>query len=313
MGVALESHEPASEARRLKHGALLYGEPTVYAERVVPFLQEGLDDGESVLAVAPRDRLATLRDGLGSDAERVTFIDSNSFYTRPVRVLSAYTQTVRREIRSTRRVRAIAEIPFGPTSLEWDEWTSYEAIINRALAPLPLWVVCAYNEGEMPQQLIDAMWRTHPEVGTDDWAVSPHFEAPEDVVRANAVEPRPLPELRSSSPGADPASFRERLAEELAAQDVPPLRAIDMILAANEVAENAWVHGGGPEELRVGRVDGRFVCEIVDRGEGFDDPFAGFIPPDLEGKPAGLYVARQLTWKLEHFDSDRGHTVRLWL
>jgi anti-sigma regulatory factor (Ser/Thr protein kinase) len=93
---------------------------------------------------------------------------------------------------------------------------------------------------------------------------------------------------------------------------VPEGKLLDMLLAAGEIAANAVEHGGGIEEVRVGRAAGRFVCEIVDRGNGFDDPAAGYIAPRA-GVGTGLWVARKLTWRLEFFTSPRGFTARLWL
>jgi anti-sigma regulatory factor (Ser/Thr protein kinase) len=87
---------------------------------------------------------------------------------------------------------------------------------------------------------------------------------------------------------------------------------LDMLLAATEIATNALEHGGGVEEVRVGRVEGRFVCEIVDRGSGFDDPGAGYLAP-RKGLGTGLWVARQLTWRIDFFKSPRGFTARIWL
>jgi anti-sigma regulatory factor (Ser/Thr protein kinase) len=85
-----------------------------------------------------------------------------------------------------------------------------------------------------------------------------------------------------------------------------------MLVAGTEVAANAVRHGAGIEEVRVGRSEGRFVCEIVDRGSGFDDPVAGYLAP-REGIGTGLWVARQLAWRVEAFHSPRGFTVRIWL
>jgi anti-sigma regulatory factor (Ser/Thr protein kinase) len=64
--------------------------------------------------------------------------------------------------------------------------------------------------------------------------------------------------------------------------------------------------------VRVGRAEGRFVCEIVDRGAGFDDPTAGYLAP-REGVGRGLWVARQLTWDIEFIHSSKGFTARIWL
>jgi anti-sigma regulatory factor (Ser/Thr protein kinase) len=102
------------------------------------------------------------------------------------------------------------------------------------------------------------------------------------------------------------------LAAELWAANVSEAKVLDMLVAATEVYENAEEHGGGVEEVRVGRASGRFVCEVVDRGVGFDDPGAGYLAPQ-EGVGTGLWVARQLTWAIEFFRSPRGFSCRIWL
>lgn len=112
--------------------------------------------------------------------------------------------------------------------------------------------------------------------------------------------------------GKDLEAFRERLAGALMAEEVRESKAVEMLVAGSEVAANAVRHGGGIEELRVGRADGRFVCEVVDRGSGFDDPLAGYLTP-REGVGSGLWVARQLAWRVEHFHTPRGFTTRIWL
>jgi anti-sigma regulatory factor (Ser/Thr protein kinase) len=88
-------------------------------------------------------------------------------------------------------------------------------------------------------------------------------------------------------------------------------KSVDLMLAATELANNAMQHGGGIQTVRVGHAQGRFVCEIVDRGDGFDDPTAGYLAP-REGIGAGLWVARQLTWRIEFFRSPAGFTARMW-
>jgi anti-sigma regulatory factor (Ser/Thr protein kinase) len=201
---------------------------------------------------------------------------------------------------------------FGPTRVDWDEWTRYEAITNLAYAHLPVWVVCAYNANKLPDELIDSVLRTHPEVLSDGFQTSDDFEDPRDLVRRLTPEPELFPDLRSFSPGADLELFRERLARELVGQKVPEAKALDMLVAATEVAANAVRHGAGIDQVRVGRAHGRFVCEVVDRGNGFDDPIAGYRAPRRE-TGTGLWVARQLTWLVESFHSSQGFTVRLWL
>jgi anti-sigma regulatory factor (Ser/Thr protein kinase) len=206
----------------------------------------------------------------------------------------------------------VADFQGGPWARDWPEWTSYEAITNLAYSHLPVWVVCTYDANEVPDPVLDGVWRTHPEVLSDTWQASDDFEDPRALVRRLTPEPEPLPELRSFSVGDQLEAFRERLARELVAEQLPEATALRMLVAGTEVAANAVRHGGGIEEVRVGSVDGRFVCEVIDRGSGFDDPVAGYLAP-REGTGTGLWVARQLTWRVECFESPRGFTVRVWL
>jgi anti-sigma regulatory factor (Ser/Thr protein kinase) len=87
---------------------------------------------------------------------------------------------------------------------------------------------------------------------------------------------------------------------------------LEMLLAAIEIATNALQHGAGIKDIRVGQAHGRLVCEITDRGPGFDDPAAGYLAPRAD-VGSGLWIARQLTWDFEFFHSPSGFTARIWL
>ena len=252
-----------------------------------------------------------MRRALGPDADRVAFVDVSRTYTRPARTLATYYGTFRRLLKDRPSVRAVAEVQLGPIE-DWHEWQSYEAVTNLSYAHLPVWLVCTYARNRLPDAVLDGVLSTHPEVLTDRWAQSDHFEDPREVVRRLTPAPKPLPGLRSWSVGPDLERFREQLAHDLLAEKVPHAKVLEMLVAGTEVAANAVRHGAGIEEVRVGRVDGRFVCEVIDRGSGFDDPVAGYLAP-RPGTGTGLWVARQLTWRVESFHSPRGFTVRMWM
>jgi anti-sigma regulatory factor (Ser/Thr protein kinase) len=296
----------------LRHNAFVYASDDEYVARSVAFLKEGLEAGEGCIVGNSRDGLAMMRDALGPDADQVAFVDLSRTYTRPARAVAAYHGIFLDQLRTTPSVRAVAEFQLGPTLEDWDRWQGYEAITNLAYAQLPVWVVCTYNANGLPDPVLDGVWSTHAEVLTDEWGESDRFEDPREMLRKLTPAPEPLPELRSFSSGPDLEVFRERLARELVAESVPEAKALDMLVAGTEVAANAVRHGAGIEEVRVGRAEGRFVCEVVDRGAGFDDPMAGYIAPQ-QGTGTGLWVARQLAWRVEAFDSPRGFTVRIWL
>jgi anti-sigma regulatory factor (Ser/Thr protein kinase) len=302
----------SSENTALRHGAFVYDADDEYVARSVPFIKEGLEAGEGCIVGHSRSGIAMMRDALGPDADQVTFVDLASTYTRPARAVAAYYGIFLDQLRKAPTVRAIAEFQLGPTRDDWDEWIGYEAVTNLAYSHLPVWVVCSYNANGLPDPVLDGVWSTHPEVLTDGLVENDHFEDPRELVRKLTPAPEPLPELRSYSPGDDLELFREQLARELVEESVPETKALDMLVAGTEIAANAVSHGAGIEEVRVGRAEGRFVCEVVDRGSGFDDPAAGYLAP-REGIGTGLWVARQLAWRLEFFHSTRGFTVRIWL
>jgi anti-sigma regulatory factor (Ser/Thr protein kinase) len=183
---------------------------------------------------------------------------------------------------------------------------------NLAYSHLPVWVVCTYDANGLPDPVLDSVGQTHAELLADDWGQSGTYRDPRELVRSLTPRPVPLVGLRSLPAGDDLEMFREQLARALGAEGVPDARALDMLVAGTEVAVNAVTHGGGIDAVRVGHVDGRFVCEIVDRGRGFDDPMAGYLAPRA-GIGAGLWVARQLTWRIEFFESPPGFTTRIWL
>jgi anti-sigma regulatory factor (Ser/Thr protein kinase) len=294
-----------------RHNAFVYQSQDEYVARSIAFLKEGLEAGEGVLFGDTRDGLAVMREALGPDAEHVAFFDVGSIYTRPARTVAAYYGAFRGQLRTAPSVRAVADVQLGPTPADWQEWTGYEAITNVAYSHLPVWIVCAYNANGLPDPVLDAVWRTHPEVVTDERRESDRFEDPRELVRNLAPQLRPLPELRSFSVGEDLEVFRERLAHEAAAEKVSDAKVLEILVAGTEIASNALRHGGGIEEIRAGRDEGRFVCEVVDRGSGFDEPLAGYLVP-REGVGTGLWVARQLAWRLEFFHSPQGFTARLW-
>ena len=297
--------------QRLRHHAFIYESDDGYVARSVAFLKEGLESGDACLVGNTRDGNSIMRDALGEDADRVMFYDVGSLYTRPARSLATYNRTLLEQLRAAESVRVVASGQFGPTPFEWNEWATYEALTNLAYADLPVWIVCAYDANRTPEPALDAVLRTHPEVLSGDWRASELYEDPREIVRRLTPEPQPLSGLRSWSTGDDLERFREEIARELVAECVQDRAALRILVASTEIAANALIHGRGIEEVRSGSVDGRFVCEVVDRGSGFDDPAAGYIAP-RRGSASGLWVARQLSWRLDVFSSARGFTVRLW-
>jgi anti-sigma regulatory factor (Ser/Thr protein kinase) len=233
-------------------------------------------------------------------------------YTTPAHAVAQYYGTFLTLLRDAPSVRAVAEGQFGFTAADVREWTTYESITNVAYSHLPVWVVCTYDARRVPDALLEAMWETHSDVLADEWRTSDQFEDPRELVSRLTPAAESLPGLRSLRDVRDVESFRESLAREIGRENLPADVAMNVLVAGTELAANAVGYGGGIDQVRVGQVDARFVCEVVDRGSGFDDPLAGYRAP-REGVGAGLWVARQLSWRLEAFRSPAGFSVRIWV
>jgi anti-sigma regulatory factor (Ser/Thr protein kinase) len=296
----------------LRHNALIYESKDAYLAHAVPFLRAGVEAGEGAIVAHAKPGLAMMREALGPEAAHVTFVDVSGAYTQPAQTLAAYHKVYVEQLLKTSTLRAVADVQFGPDPKEWDLWTGYEAVFNRSFGHLPAWVLCSYDANGTPDAVIEGVWHTHPQVVADDgWTSSDLYEDPDHVLRRVTPAPRQLTDLRPIPFGSGAEGLREQLARELAAERVSEAQALDLLLAATELANNAMRHGGGIRMVRVGNAQGRFVCEIVDCGDGFDDPAAGYLAP-REGIGAGLWVARQLTWRLEFFHSPVGFTTRIW-
>jgi anti-sigma regulatory factor (Ser/Thr protein kinase) len=301
----------SSDNTALRHNALVYESQDEYLARAVPFIKAGIEAGEGAVVAHTKPGLAMMREALGPEAAHVTFVDISGAYTRPALTLAAYHKVYVEELRKTRTLRAVADVQFGPDPNEWELWTGYEAIFNRSFGHLPAWVLCSYDANGTPDPVIEGVWQTHPEVVADDsWNRSDRYEDPDHLLRRITPAPAPLTGLRPI-PFRGAEGLREQLARELAADKTSEARSVDLLLAATEIANNALQHGSGIQEVRVGHAGGRFVCEIVDRGDGFDDPAAGYLAP-REGIGAGLWFARQVAWQIEFFHSPTGFTTRIW-
>jgi hypothetical protein len=291
----------------------VYETDAALISQVERFVVAGLEADEAVMVVASAAKLRLLREAFGSAAELVSFSDVSDVYTRPEATMATYDAVVRRsEEALDSGLRVYAELPECRTQAEWNRWITYEAVVNRVFANRPVVAMCGYDARVVPDELIRGAWKTHRVVHADVWQLSPDYQEPEVLVPTLAPPFEELPGLRSLPTGD--GRLQEQLADELAAEAVPAPRARDLLVAAREVISNAELFAGGVRALRVGRVGEHVVCEVSDAGSGLDDPLAGYLPPPpLAPHGAGLWVARQLTTRLDTHSTPEGLTVRLWI
>jgi hypothetical protein len=297
------------------HAMFLYDNDDDFVDRVSSLLGPGTEDGEAGLAVLSKEKWALLREALGDTAQRVLYLERESIYTRPLATLAGYDAILRRVLEEgAPAIRLIGEIPVFGSDEQCDTWTFYEAVLSLAFADRPISILCGYDLREQPTAAVEAAWKTHPLVLEGGWDDNPRYVEPAGVAGPLTAHPEAVSGLRELPVDADATAFNARLRKELALLRVPKTRAENLLLAASAVFHNAQTHGQGARSQRIGRVAGRLVWELSDNGSGFGDPFAGYVPP-LQGVDdgPGLWMARQLTERVEFFASPGGFTTRLWI
>jgi serine/threonine-protein kinase RsbW len=99
---------------------------------------------------------------------------------------------------------------------------------------------------------------------------------------------------------ADLHRVRRLVASQAIACGLPAARADEIVLAVNEIATNAVVHGRPPASLRVWAGDAELTCEVSDAGDGIKDALAGQLAPASDAAGGrGLWLARMLSDALE--------------
>jgi anti-sigma regulatory factor (Ser/Thr protein kinase) len=312
--------EPHPTPRRsYEHDVLVHDSPDELLAVAVPFLRAGLAAGEAAVIATADPAAEALHDALGDDPG-IAVLDRHGVYgERTPTTITAFRRLAGERTRAGYRgVRVVAEPDFGPTPRHWLEWQRYEAVINEALRELPLWGLCLYDTGRLPDEVVQSALRTHPYVVTARGRrTNAGYQDPADFLRSLPVPPEPVedgePLLRVDEV-TDFVGLRHAVGERLAALGGDRDLTEDLHLAIDEIAANAVRHGGPPVRLRLWGSADHVVCTISDRGPGMADPFAGYGPAhgnDLSRGGMGLWLARQLVDHVDVVDDGPGLTVRL--
>jgi anti-sigma regulatory factor (Ser/Thr protein kinase) len=304
-----------SPQTRLVHRAMLYADDEAYFEAAIPFLIEGLEAGETVLAVVPATTVARLRRRLGTRADAVEFRDAAHWYSQPTRTIAAYSSFI--DDHPSGRIRALAE-PGWKARLpaEIAEWTRYESIVNQAFADVDGSVLCMYDRRTMTPEALDGARCTHPELVDGS---GPHandaFLDPSTVYAE--VDRRPLPPVPPGArempvDGIDLCALRAFVGDHAEDHGITSARLHDLLVATTEVATNAIRHGLPPVTCRTWTDDGDLVVDVTDGGHWQPEGLPGFLPPDpLVRAGFGLWGVRMLCPLVQLRTGPAGTDIRL--
>ncbi len=300
-----------------RHEALLYDGEAGLVAAAAPFVQDGLDRGQPVLVALPPQQLAQVRAAVVDPTGEVAWVDMSELGGNPARLVPALGAFV--DEAGGRAVRGIGQLLWpGRRPAEVEECAVSEALVNLAVDPdTPLWLRCAYDVQQLPEELLVEAGHSHPVlVVGDDYRGSPTYGGAHhatDAFSRGLPEPEvPVEELAFAEQGlVDVRRAVGRRASGL----LPAAARADLTLAVSEAATNSVRHGGGSGVLRTWVQDGALVCEVRDRGV-IDDPLIGRRRPALDGTSGrGCWMLHQLADLVQVRSGPEGSVVRIstWL
>ncbi len=150
----------------VEHRVLPYASDEDLLSTAVPYLAEGIDRSDSILAVMPKARNTLIRDNLDGASPKVEFVDAADWYTSPGAALDRYRVFLKERLASGAVwIRIVGELPLvGRTRAEVAAWTRYESLVNLVFASAPATIVCTYDTEALPGGVVAAAHRAHPSI-----------------------------------------------------------------------------------------------------------------------------------------------------
>lgn len=302
---------------RYRHHALLYDSDASFVDGVVPFIQDGLDAGETVLLGLTEGQLALL--GPHFDLGHELLMTPDVGYSNPVETVHQWLSEFRTLVDGgAPGIRALGDVPHPGTGGDWYQWARYEAIINRAFADFPLASLCLYDVRVTPPKVLADVACTHPFLITvDGHRPSTWYE--DEVAFLGRLPRRPgLGDVRPPDRVFDdpmPHEARHHLIGVTDGMGLDPQVVDDLHVAVSELVSNARHHGDDPVTVRVWTEVDRLEVTVTDGGTGPADPCAGWIPPAdpaAIGGGRGLWLTHLMAPTLDVWrDPEEGFTARL--
>jgi anti-sigma regulatory factor (Ser/Thr protein kinase) len=279
------------------HDLLLHERDQDLVDATRAFVDRGLSSGGQVLVHSSEERVAMLREAVGSHPRLDYGLDTD-LYRSPSSTLFAYARRLDAE---PNEMWVTGTVPFGDDPAGHAAWTRYESLVNAVLAPYAFHALCTYDTRSLPASTVAAARAAHPglsaggarSVSCADYPDPAAFLA--HPLAGVPVAPQAPPSVAVTlSHLVDLRRVRHLLACAAETADAVSRDTVEgFVTASHEVLVNALEHGRPPVEV-VMWVDGsRLVCRITDAGPGIGDILSGWRRCDASG-PAGLAVARRL-------------------
>jgi anti-sigma regulatory factor (Ser/Thr protein kinase) len=293
---------------RLRHVAFLYASVGEFAAGVAGFVEAAVQAGGPVLVACAGPSLDLLRPRLDGHGGLVTWADMSSIGLNPARLIDKI-----HLFAGQHRGRAIwcVQEPAWParTPEELGEVIRHEALVNLALADVPVSVLCPYDL-RLGTGLIASVERTHlalSQGGRDGASSSYAATVPQECDLPLSTPPAAAATLRYRD---DLAGVRDFAASRACRAGLRSRRVGDLVIAVGELAANTFAHTSGPGALALWATGSEIICQVNDTGQ-ITDPLAGRLRRDPAGGGHGLWVVQQVCDLVQIRTSPAGTAIRL--
>ena len=306
---------PVRTRQSYRHEAFFWHDAADFSDAMVSFVEDGLAQDEAVMVALVPAHAEWIRDGLGRQADRVTFVDMGALGRNPAQIIPAWQQFLTCHSSHGRPARGIGEpIWSGRRPEEISECQLHEALLNVAFdAGTPFWLVCPYNEQRLDPSVIEEAHRSHHAIlDAESYRGSTRYggRAHIDTLFSAGLPPlsgSPTRYIFTAQNLYDVFAFVTR---EAYAGDLWSHQALNLAAATRHVASDSLGRGADRGVIQIWDRPDAVICEVTD-STAVADVLAGRRVPAGD-YDRGLSVANQICDLVQLRSTPAQTTVRLF-
>jgi hypothetical protein len=306
--------QPLRDQQSYRHEAFIWRDPSDFAENLAAFADEGLANGEPVMAALVQEHADWLRGRLGARSASVTFVDMTQLGRNPALIAAAWREFLNRHRGWDRPIRGIGEpIWPGRRPEEVQECQLHEALLNVAFEPeTPFWLICPY-EAQLGPSVLSEAERSHPAILQDQhYRGSTSYGGQSEVDRLFGADLAPIPaEPRTYAfTVEDVRDVFAMVVREAYAADLSSDQALDLATAARRLASDTLHRGGHGGVVRIWNRPEAVIFEVSDTTVIIDVLAGRGVAPGEHDH--GLWSANRNCDLVQVRSNDAGSTVRVY-
>ena len=292
------------------HEAVFYRDDDEYLSGTLPHIR--MDAAGAALVAVPAGKRHLLEQALGTDAERVTFVDMEQVGRNPACIIPVWRDFLS-QAGSGPLVGVGEPVWPGRSDAELAECSRHESLINLAFGGGRAWRLLCRTTRRCSTPIPARRVPQPPAARARQRVVDERrLRGPARSARAADSLPAPTDRATELPFGAGELALVRRFVTDAARQaGCAGDRLEDLVLAVNELAANTVRHGGGAGVVAVWADEDTFVCEVADSGH-IADPFAGRSrPSNRRDSGRGLWMVNHLCDLVQVRSTKEGNVVRL--